>query len=81
MHVYYLLYKLNSSKILWIVKTSLDIGELQDHMAHYISSIDKYIIISRYIKDNTTIDNELKHKQFRIFTSYKNDVRIDETLY
>ena len=79
MHLYYLLYKIKSAHILWIVKTSEHIEDFDDHIENFKSNFENYYIIKREI-DCCDIESLLKRNQFTIFyNNNKTDSLISQT--
>ena len=93
--IYYLLYKIKTSHILWIVKVDDNIYNLKNHIKNVNSSFEKYYIIERKINASNydeagvserIISNEeyellLKRTQFVKFIPNKHDIIITETNY
>tara|TARA_Y100000816_G_scaffold231709_1_gene177020 strand:+ start:267 stop:503 length:237 start_codon:yes stop_codon:yes gene_type:complete len=77
--MYYLLYKLKSHHLLWVVEVNTTKYELINHIKDFKSKIEKYYIIERNILEDKNIDEELNFKKFSIFITDKYDNIIDET--
>ena len=73
---YYLLYKLQNSPTLWIVKTETNKIPLLDHINKFKSKTEKYYIIKKYVTD---IDKELDTKRFSTFKHSTDSYIIAET--
>jgi hypothetical protein len=73
MILYYLNYKVNTSHILWIVKTSEFYEELLYHTRKFNSNVEKYYIIEREIPDKEKYLYELERRHFRQFKTTKDD--------
>ena len=68
MYLYYLLYKIKSSHILWIVKTSEYIEDFDDHIQNFKSNFENYYIIKRRV-NYCDVESLLKRDHFRIFNN------------
>ena len=78
--IYYLVYKLSNSDILWIVNTSEDSSELykNTNKIKYKFNDEKYMIIQRKL-DNDTLEKELIHESFKQFKINPRDKIIFES--
>ena len=76
--LYYLLYEIKDSEILWIVSTSEYIHELKDRVKTIFSSVEKYYIVSKEISYS---EYNKKLKQFTKFIPNKNCVILYETRF
>ena len=78
--IYYLVYKLSNSDILWIVNTSKDSSELykNTNKIKYKFNDEKYMIIQRKL-DNDTLEKELIHESFKQFKINPRDKIIFES--
>ena len=74
---YFLLYKLKNSEILWIVKKSDCIHELEKHIRKFLSNVEKYYIVSSYVDPSTILIN----KNFTQFEPDETTMIISETNY
>ncbi len=74
---YFLLYKLRNSEILWIVKKSDCIDELEEHIKNFLSNVEKYYIVSSYIDPSTILIN----KNFTQFEPDETTIIISKTNY
>ena len=71
---YYLLYKLNTSNIMWIVKISDNFSSLKSIIKNYTSNDEKYYIVYKLSNDIN-----LKPKNFTKFTFDENCITIYQT--
>ena len=70
---YYLVYKLKSSPLLWIIEESEYFTELKERIKNFVSNIENYyIIMTSYNKKELTKINNTKFKRFENFTVNKN---------
>tara|TARA_A100001015_G_C14388237_1_gene480646 strand:- start:98 stop:364 length:267 start_codon:yes stop_codon:yes gene_type:complete len=76
-YYYFLLYKLRNSEILWIVKKSDCINELEEHIRKFLSNEEKYYIVSSYVNSSTILIN----KNFTQFEPDETTIIISETNY
>ncbi len=76
--LYYLLYKLKTSDILWIIRTSDIMEELLEYTENFKSEYEKYYLVERPIKLKYK-EEELEKKHFKIFKLEKNDRIIDKS--
>lgn len=76
-YYYFLLYKLRNSEILWIVKKSDCIDELEEHITEFLSNVEKYYIVSSYVHPSTILIN----KNFTHFEPDETTMIISETNY
>tara|TARA_B100001057_G_C22139826_1_gene677798 strand:+ start:190 stop:456 length:267 start_codon:yes stop_codon:yes gene_type:complete len=74
---YFLLYKLKNSKILWIVRISDYIDELEEHIKNFISNIEKYYIVLSSVHPSILSIN----KSFVQFEPDETTLVISETNY
>ena len=74
---YYLLYKLVSKPIMWVVSVSDDVEYLYSRIENVISKHEEYYLIKRYVNN---LDDILNTKQFTIFKPNKGDIIINQTM-
>jgi hypothetical protein len=73
---YYLLYKLVSSPLLWIILVSDDKYILYDRIENFKSNYEQYYIIKRYVTD---LEEQLNTERFILFKKNKYDIIIYTT--
>ena len=66
MIIYYLLYKIYNSTILWIVDVNINFYELYDTIKNFKSNKESYYIAQRRIRD-CDIEKALSFKRFQQF--------------
>ena len=76
-YYYFLLYKLRNSEILWIVKKSDCIDELEEHIKKFLSNVEKYYIVSSYVDPSTILID----KNFTQFEPDETTMIISKTNY
>lgn len=73
--IYYLVYKINRSPLLWVVKEDNNLDNiLDDHYNLPISNIDKY-----YVYENSDVDENIilkNFKRFKLFNPTSDDILI-----
>ena len=79
--LYYLLYKLTNSDILWIVNVDDQLDDLFKNIVNFKSKEEKYLLVRKNLKfyNKSLFEEELERKQFRIFEICSNDKIIYET--
>ena len=79
--LYYLLYKLTNSDILWIVNVDDQLDDLFKNIVNFKSNKEKYLLVRKNLKfyNKSLFEEELERKQFRIFEICSNDKIIYET--
>lgn len=73
---YYLLYKLVSSPLQWIILVSDDKYILYDRIENFKSNYEQYYIIKRYVTD---LEEQLNTERFILFKKNKYDIIIYTT--
>ena len=65
---YYLLYKINTSPLLWIVDESINYDELYDNIHNFFSTKENYIIVKKlYTKQEIKLLYSTDFKRFQNF--------------
>lgn len=80
MKVYYLLYKLKISPILWIVNIDLNYQILNKHIKDFKSNEENYYIMCKKLEEDNFSNNILEFKNFTIYNKDKNDLLLTCTL-
>lgn len=66
---YYLLYKINTSPLLWIVDESINYDELYNIIHNFFSTKENYIIVQKlYTKQEIQLLYNTDFKRFQNFT-------------
>tara|TARA_Y100000591_G_C21483483_1_gene521609 strand:- start:139 stop:387 length:249 start_codon:yes stop_codon:yes gene_type:complete len=78
--IYYVLYKIKNTEILWVVKTSDNINDFFKLININDLIDEKYYLVERPIyKENK--ETVLERQHFKIFNLRKNDTIIDDFIY
>lgn len=83
--IYYLIYKLNKSNLLWIIRRyeykKKAIKDFENYEKLEIKNYEKYMLIERVFENTeenyNIIENELKYKQFELYHITNNDYLLD----
>ncbi len=72
-YLYYLLYQIKDTDLLWIVSVDEDYYKLQNNVSDVDNYCENYFIVERGFKKYNLIDKELERVPFRIFKEAIND--------